>query len=56
MRQIHPEGSKSLFEKTMEVDTAIFMGLMRRESVQDKAQKLHTIDLRGYKLSMDPRS
>jgi hypothetical protein len=50
LRAIYPEGRTELFVRNMEADTALFLGLMRREQVKDKA-KLKCLDLRGFTLN-----
>ena len=50
LRRIYPEGKETLFSRTMEFDTAVFMGLMRREDVRDKF-KLRCLDIRGFQIS-----
>ncbi len=50
LRSIYPEGRETLFARTMEFDTHLFLGLMRREEVRDKF-RLKCLDLRGFHLS-----
>ena len=50
LRHICPDQKQTLFACTMEFDTAIVMGLMRREESVHKC-KLKVIDLRGFHIS-----
>lgn len=50
LQEIYPEGKETLFRQIVEFDTAVFMGLMRREEVPNKV-KLKCLDLRGFQIS-----